>query len=304
MTPVVSVFGNLTIDDLVFHDGSTRWGAPGGNAVYGALGAALWTGHVSIIAPIGADYPIELLGKRIDLSRCPRVPRTLRNWGLYEEDGRRHFISRSATKNWSEFSPKPTDALSGHQTVAHIAPLPHGIAIGLAKELRKAGTLFISLDLDDHDLLGMANLDETVELIRAVDLFLPSRQNVLAIFPGTEPFEALRKLRALASNVALIAIKCGAEGVIAHIAGASEWIHVPAIPVELVDTTGAGDAFCGGVLAGFAEGEDPIEALLFGTVSASFCIEHLGFSGLSGATEEKVATRLATHRERVAFQPM
>ena len=304
MTPVVSVYGNLTIDDLVFPNGSTRWGAPGGNAIYAALGAALWTRQVSLVAPIGADYPIELLGERIDRSRCPRVPRTLRNWGLYEEDGRRHFIARSASKNWSAFSPKPADALSGHQTAAHIAPLPHGVAIGLARELRKAGTLFISLDLDDHDLLGMANFDETVELIRAVDLFLPSRQNILALFPGTEPFEALRKLRVLASDVALIAIKCGAEGVIAHAAGAREWIHVPAVSVELVDTTGAGDAFCGGVLAGFAEEKDPVDALLLGTVSASFCIEDLGFSGLSGATEERVAARLAAHRARVASRPM
>ena len=96
MTSAISVFGNLTIDDLVFADGSTRWAVPGGSAAYAAMGASLWTESASIVAPIGTDYPVEALGKRIDLSRCRRVPRTLRNWGLYEDDGRRHFVSRSA----------------------------------------------------------------------------------------------------------------------------------------------------------------------------------------------------------------
>jgi sugar/nucleoside kinase (ribokinase family) len=304
VTSSISVFGNLTIDDLVFHDGSTRWAVPGGSAVYAALGVSLWTGRASIVAPVGADYPTELLDKCIDLSRCQRMPRTLRNWGLYEEDGRRHFVSRSATRNWSEFSPKPVDVATGHQTAAHIAPLPHDVAMALARELRRVGTVSISLDLDDHDLLGRANLDEIIELISEVDLFLPSRQDVLALLPGMGPIEALHKLRALASDVTLIAIKCGAEGVIAHVAGAEEWIHIPAVPIDLVDATGAGDAFCGGVLAGFADDGDATKALLYGAVSASFCVERPGFSGLSAATREDATARLAALRQRIEVQPM
>jgi sugar/nucleoside kinase (ribokinase family) len=303
VTPSISVFGNLTIDDLVFSDGSTRWAVPGGSAVYAALGISLWIGHASIVAPVGTDYPTELLDKRIDLSRCQRMPRTLRNWGLYEEDGQRHFVSRSGARNWSEFSPKPIDVTTGHQTAAHIAPLPHDITVALIRELRKAGAVSISLDLDDHDLLGRPSLDEIVELINEVDLFLPSRQDVLALLPGMGLLEALHELRALASDVTLIAIKCGAEGVIANVAGADAWVHVPAVPVDLVDATGAGDAFCGGVLAGFAEDGDATKALLYGAVSASFCVERPGFSGLSAATREDATARLAILRQRIEFQP-
>ena len=301
--PSLAVFGSLTIDDLVFPDGSTRWAVPGGNAVYAAMGISLWTGHASIVAPLGADYPTELLDQRIDLSRCRHLPRTLRNWGLYEEDGRRHFVSRSGSRNWSEFCPKSTDAISGHQVAAHVAAMPHDIAVALTKELRKAGARSISLDLDDHDLLARTNIDETIELISSVDLFLPSRQDVLAIFPG-EPLEGLRKLRALTPGVTLIAIKCGAEGVIAHVAGAREWACIPAMRVTLVDATGAGDAFSGGVLAGFVQQNDPIEALLYGLVSASFCVEGLGFTGLAAATGERARARLEMQRQLIEFQPM
>jgi sugar/nucleoside kinase (ribokinase family) len=299
----LAVFGSLTIDDLVFPDGSTRWAVPGGNAVYAAMGIALWSGQASIVAPLGADYPTELLDKRIDLSRCRSAPRTLRNWGLYEEDGRRHFVSRSACRNWSEFCPELADATNGRQLAAHVAAMPHHIAVDLTRELRRVGTRTISLDLDDHDLLARKNLDEMIALIDGVDLFLPSRQDVFAMFPG-EPLAGLRKLRALAPRVTLIAVKSGAEGVLAHVAGAREFVRIPALPVALADATGAGDAFCGGVLAGFTTKNDPIEALLYGIVAASFCIEGLGFSGLAAATEEKAGARLAMLRPRVEFQPM
>jgi sugar/nucleoside kinase (ribokinase family) len=102
--------------------------------------------------------------------------------------------------------------------------------------------------------------------------------------------------------VALIAMKCGAEGVIAHVAGAREGVHIPSVQVEVVDVTGAGDAFCGGVLAGFATKNDPIEALLYGAVAASSCVEGFGFTGLAPATEEKARGRLALLRQQIDFQ--
>ncbi|QHN02890.1 carbohydrate kinase family protein [Granulicella sp. WH15] len=303
MTPSLAIYGNFTIDDLVFPDGSTRWAVPGGNAPYAALGASLWTRAVSIVAPIGADYPIESLGDSIDLSHCRRLPHTMRNWGLYEEDGTRHFVSRRASSNWKNFSPQVADVASGYQA-AHIAPMPHEAAIQVIQALREAGTTLISLDLDDHDLLGDTSLDKTIELLRGIDLFMPSRQDALALFPDATPLEALRRLRLVAPEVTLIAIKCGADGAIAHLANAKNWLHIPAVPVEVFDTTGAGDAFCGGVLAGFARQDNPVEALLYGAISASFCIEGLGFSGLAAATEAAAHNLLVALRPRIDIQPI
>jgi sugar/nucleoside kinase (ribokinase family) len=299
VTSGISIFGNLTIDDLVFADGSTEWAVPGGSAAYAAMGASLWTESASIVAPIGADYPIEALDKRIDLSLCRRVPRTLRNWGLYEDDGQRHFVSRNATSDWHEFSPDVADARSARQAAAHVAPMPHDIVAELIPELRRSGTLSISFDLDDHDLLGSASVEAIARLLRDVDLFLPSHQDVLAMFPDTSPLEGLRRLRMLAPGVALIAIKCGAEGVIGHVRDTTAWVHIPSVNVEVVDLTGAGDAFCGGVLASYIEHCNPIEALLYGTVAASFCVEGFGFSGLAAATEEEARARLRALRQRV-----
>ena len=52
--------------------------------------------------------------------------------------------------------------------------------------------------------------------------------------------------------------------------------EIPAYPCRLVDPTGAGDAFCGGFLAGFQKTNDPLLAALHGGVSASLKIEGSG----------------------------
>ena len=47
--------GNVSIDDLVFVDGTTMWCVPGGNAIYSALGMAVWGERPQVIAPIGPN---------------------------------------------------------------------------------------------------------------------------------------------------------------------------------------------------------------------------------------------------------
>jgi ribokinase len=51
---------------------------------------------------------------------------------------------------------------------------------------------------------------------------------------------------------------------------------VPGYPSRFLDPTGAGDAFCGGFLAGYAATRDPLLAAMHGNISASFCIEGSG----------------------------
>ena len=296
----LAAFGNLTIDDLVFSDGTTRWAVPGGGAAYTALGAAIWSNEVSIVAPLGEDYPTEVFPKQIDLTRCRRISHTLRNWGLYEDDGRRHFISRSHSRDWHSFCPDRDDVVSGEQTAAHLSAMPQERALCLAQELRRNGTRFISLDMDDHDLLSESDRDMTHELIRSVDLFLPSQHDAQRLSGRAAPVDNLRYLREIAPDISLIAIKCGAEGLIAHAAAATTLIYISAYPTPVIDETGAGDAFCGGVLASFANCEDPIEALICGSISASFCVEGDGFSGLTDVTRD-VAPHADYLRSTVRF---
>lgn len=51
---------------------------------------------------------------------------------------------------------------------------------------------------------------------------------------------------------------------------------IPAFPVEAVDTTGAGDAFCGGLLAALAEGKGWKEAVVFANGTAALSVQKIG----------------------------
>ncbi len=290
MTPAFCSLGNLSIDDLVFVDGTTQWAVPGGNAVYAALGMAVWGERPAVVAPFGPDYPVAHLQDRIDLSRCPRTERTLRDWGLYEEDGSRQFIFRSTTRDWDAYSPRAKDVLAG-TAAAHIAPLPWSRHVEVVEALRAAGTTTVSTDLDDRRLAEVGQ-DALGGLMARIDLFLPSRQDGRVVFPGLSPADTVRRFRDLSPQTPLVALKCGAEGCVAHARGDRDLLVVPAVPVIANDATGAGDTFCGGTLVGFVRSADPLTALLHGAVSASFCVETVGVSGL-------LASRAAVARERL-----
>jgi sugar/nucleoside kinase (ribokinase family) len=306
-TGPISVIGNISIDDLVFPDGSTKWCLPGGNAVYSALGAALWstpeTPAPRVIAPVGPEYPASDLKGRIDLSHCRTLDRTLRDWGLYEEEGTRIFTFRTKTKNWLEFSPTPDDLDGASYTAAHIAPLRWELQMEFARALRARGATVISVDPDDR-YLDQLDQEQVLFLLNAIDLFLPSKQDIDALLPGRTPVEALEELRALAPDLPVIAIKCSEDGVIMHEAGAESYLHVPTAATAVVDTTGAGDSFCGGMLAGYAATGSNFEAVLRGSVSASFTVEAYGPSALVDANIEEAFKRLERLRERARLRPL
>jgi len=292
--------GNLSIDDLVFVDGSTQWAVPGGNAVYSALGIAVWGERPTVIAPYGPDYPAAPLKARLDLAGPPRLARTLRDWGLYEEDGSRQFVFRSTTRDWEEFSPAADDVFPG-PCAAHLAPLPWSRHAELISALRKTGAEFVSLDLDDRRLAEVAR-EDIARMMAAVDLFLPSRQDGRVIFPGASPTDTVRRLRELSPQTPLIALKCGADGCVAHARGAAEIMLLPAVPIEAKDATGAGDTFCGGTLVGYARTRDPLQSLLYGAVSASFCIATVGVAGLLAADRGEAEQRRAALAGRLRTQ--
>src|SRR5262249_3508373 len=147
------------------------------------------------------------------------------------------------------------------------------------------GAELISVDPDDR-YVSTTPRDDMLRLFRAIDVFLPSRQDVDAMFPGMTPLDGMRSLRELAPELALIVIKCGADGAIAHRAGTSDYLRVPSAASSFVDATGAGDSFCGGALVGLSRGGDPVEALLRGSVSASFAVAAVGPAALVDASYE------------------
>jgi sugar/nucleoside kinase (ribokinase family) len=294
-------FGNLAIDDLVYADGTTRWRVAGGAAMYSALGMAVWAGSAATVAPFGPDYPCEAL-RGIEFACKRRLPASMRNWGLYEEDGSRHFLSRSASSDWEAASPQIGDLDGGPYVNCHIGPMPWNRARVLIDALRDRCARTVSLDIHDRKLTGVT-VDDYVALAQGVDVFLPSAQDVGEYLPGRSAHEALRTLRARLPGVRVIGVKRGSDGVIVHAAGDSTIINVPSASFGTVDITGAGDAFCGGFLVGYAQTGDALEGALHGSISAAYAISAPSASGLLTVNRTEALERMNALRPNVTRLP-
>ena len=105
-----------------------------------------------------------------------------------------------------------------------------------------------------------------------LDYLLPNDEQVLG-FTGADDLEA--GCRALVERgVGCVAATCGADGVLIVDADGSE--RVPAFDIEVVDTTGCGDAFSAGFLRGLALGSDRRDAAVLGCATAALVAQGLG----------------------------
>jgi len=113
-------------------------------------------------------------------------------------------------------------------------------------------------------------------LLNGLTAFLPSQEELHALFWGrtNAPWEMAEELGSYGCE--LVVIKRGGQGQWLYDAmGAHRW-EIPAYSSRKADPTGAGDAFCGGFLAGYRNTYDPLEAALHGNVSASLNLEGSG----------------------------
>ena len=105
-----------------------------------------------------------------------------------------------------------------------------------------------------------------------LDYLLPNDEQVLG-FTGADELEA--GCRALVERgVGCVAATCGADGVLIVDEDGAE--KVPAFDIEVVDTTGCGDAFSAGFLRGLALGNDRRDAAVLGCATAALVAQGLG----------------------------
>jgi sugar/nucleoside kinase (ribokinase family) len=126
------------------------------------------------------------------------------------------------------------------------------------------------------DAMMPAARRELPALLNGVTAFLPSLEELSSLFWGEtyDPWEMAEAVSMYGCEY--VVIKCGARGQLLYDTNNKRKWEIPAYPARLADPTGAGDAFCGGFLAGYCKDYDPLEGVLYGNVSASLAIEGSG----------------------------
>lgn len=316
--PIYGVLGCLTLNSVVTAPGARFANVCGGNALYAAAGAAIWDQRVGIVTRAGADYPEDCFQAFQNAGLSLAVHRTHDQPGLhvafaYRADGSRSrqvpsdvlarippderpsfYDDTHVEERYLAFSPAVSDipATWWDSLVAvHTPQLRKSSHLSLARTLRDTWPhLRITMDAW-HAPDGLDPTDSG--LLRRLDAFLPSEEDAQRLCPERSAAEAAGDLQRCGARH--VVIKLGGAGCHVLSAAGDTW-EVPAYPATVADLTGAGDAFCGGFMVGLHETGDPVAAAVFGTVSASFVVEHSTPDAALGVTREAAEER----REAVA----
>jgi sugar/nucleoside kinase (ribokinase family) len=280
--PDLICLGNITIDDVVLHDGTTQMGCFGGDAIYAALSAAMWIDNVQFVAPVGNDYPDENLqylnNSGWDLSGLPvRAVPTHRNWVIYENDGRRTWVLRTNSENFFTLSPLVNDIPVPFRYAKAFLILAMDLAAqeNLVRGLSR-GEALVALDPQEDNLPG--NEDRVFKMLEGVDIFLPSEIEVYRLLGHNDYERAARQFSQVGCQI--VGIKLGELGSLLYDANEDRFHRIPIYPTRVIDTTGAGDSFSGGFMAQYLQSQDLLQAGLAGAVSASFAVEGFGLTHL------------------------
>ena len=309
-SPRFLIAGQLRREYVILPSNQALLDVPGGNLLYAAVGVAVWEPDPppAVVARVGEDYPTEWLEEfaRHDLdTRGIRVlsqPVDLRSFTAYTsrssystDDPVTHFArlglpfprellgyrspvnqidSRTRllpnTIRQADFPPDFLDA-----SAAHICPIDYLTHTLLPAVLRQAEFTTVTLD-PSPGYMNPTYWNEVPALLTGLTAFLPSEEELRSLFQGQSEdlWEMAEAVAAFGCE--LVVIKRGEGGQLVYDSARRARWEVPAYPVHVVDPTGAGDAFCGGFLAGYRKSYDAMEAALFGNISASLVVEGTG----------------------------
>lgn len=142
--------------------------------------------------------------------------------------------------------------------------------------LDHAGAVGASVSLDPASAAPLrSHLALFRDLLPHLDLLLANEAEASVLADVDEPHLALETL---GDAVPCVVVKLGPRGVVACLAG--EQVVQAAIPTEVIDTTGAGDAFTAGFLPAWRRGEPLSAALFAGQEVAARCVGRVGASPL------------------------
>jgi sugar/nucleoside kinase (ribokinase family) len=171
----------------------------------------------------------------------------------------------------------------------HVCPMPFEYQRALVDEFRKTK---IAVTLDPHEPVREDNLEAWRAVIEHLQLFFVSHEEMRLDGAAADPRGSMQRLEGRYETQSYL-LKRGDEGGLHYDAGESRFIEWQSRCTAAVDTTGAGDAFAGGVLAGWLKGEPWERAHQRGVVTASFAIESWGPAALIAATPADAERRLA-----------
>lgn len=271
----------IVIDDIITHDGEQHFGVLGGGGPQTAWGmaAALQSGEsVGLVALVGADLdpailaPMTNAGVNLDgLQTLPDNGRTPRAWQEIDAAGGRTHIWKVPPpidpfdSDWQRLPDSYQQAISMHWG---LHPENPGMAFG--RTLTDLGRK-VSLETFKPPDKPLTN-DELTTLLASCTVFSPNWSEAAGITGSPHYDEVIKRFRDCGGKI--LALRRGDQGADVWDLQQNQAVRVPAVPTTVVDTVGAGNAFCGALLVTLDQGLQ--RAAAHGVAAASYMIEQIG----------------------------
>jgi sugar/nucleoside kinase (ribokinase family) len=265
----------------------------GGSASHAAVAASFFS-PVKLVGGVGEDFPkkyIELYRKhKIDLAGLQILPGKTFHWsGEYEVNMNNRRTLATELGVIETFTPKLPTA---YQNVAfvllgNIAP---ALQLSVLDQMKKPKFVVA----DSMDLWLNIALPDLLKLLKRVDGFVLNDSEAELLTKEDNLFVALKKIHKLGPKYVII--KKGSHGSV--LSGPKGVFICPAYPLHTVeDPTGAGDSFVGGLMGYLATAKGPVDAnirraMVYGSVTASFCCEGFGLNATTKATRKAIEQRV------------
>jgi cytidine kinase len=265
----------------------------GGSASHAAVAASFFS-PVKLVGVVGDDFPkryVELFRKhKIDLEGLQMLPGKTFHWsGEYEinMNNRRTLLTELGV--FETFTPTLPKAYqqSPFVLLANIAPALQHHVLNQMKRPR-----FVVADT--MDLWLNIALPDLIKLLKRIDGFVLNDSEAHQLTKEDNVFAAMKKIHKLGPKY--VVIKKGSHGSI--LSGPKGFFICPAYPLHNVcDPTGAGDSFVGGMMGYLATAKGSIDgnirrAMIYGSVTASFCCEGFGLNQTTRSTRAQINRRV------------
>jgi sugar/nucleoside kinase (ribokinase family) len=277
----------------------------GGSAVHFSLAASFFT-DVRVVGPVGDDFGdaeyAVLRGHGVNTDDIEQVPggKTFFWAGEYEWNLNVRHTLDTQLNVFGDFEPKLSEASTQADTVflANIQP-------DLQRHVREQCTGAKLVALDSMNFWIETTRDSLLRTIATVDMVLMNDDEVRMLTEQPTLLRGARQLMELGPRT--VVVKQGEYG--ASLFTDDGFFSLPAYPLEtVIDPTGAGDAFAGGLLGyldaqGGADQDAALRrAVTYGSAVASFWVEEFGCERAARLTREEIDERYEAFRRMTSIE--
>ena len=295
------VVGSVAQDTIHNHLGTHPY-VLGGSATFAALAGQLFT-PTKLVGIVGKDFPesaITLLSKKgIDTSGLEIAEGKTFHWeGRYSDD----LTSRESIKTelnvFADFHPKIP---ASHRNLPYLmlGNIHPDLQVEVLDQVERPK--LVIADTMNFWITGTPK--ELERMLKRIDMLVINEEEARLLASTHNIARAARVLSAMGPR--MVVIKRGEYG--ALLFENDSVFNAPAFPVEdVVDPTGAGDTFAGGML-GYIAAEDKLDsatlrrAVIHGSVVASFCVEGISVDRLTTVTQHELKARYAAFARLAHF---